>query len=150
MRDIVLLTLHRFGSQLKDVLSKEIQQEVDSTIAQQKKYLECIKAANIYIIPDGELEHYFVASSIDFLDISNKDKLFHAERDHILNIDSQEKLCSEYAKLIPLLQEAIPHVNVDILAHLKYNLIEWIQAVQTAIVRGEVKNLETLKSNAKS
>ena len=131
------------------MVQPDIKDEVETVLAKHNRYLECIKNANIFIIPDGELEHFFKALPIDYLNITQKDKLFGAENDYILNINTKEKLEDMYSDILPLLKSSVPHVKVNILKHVKYTIIDWIQKVQNAIARNEIKDLQTLKSNAR-
>ncbi|MDR2651725.1 MAG: AAA family ATPase [Prevotellaceae bacterium] len=146
IRDSILLAIYRIKDKMKELLSTP--NEIDSIIAKHKKYIQCIQSSNIFIIPDGELEHYFKSKSTDYLNICNKDKLFHSERDFILELD-KNGIESNYSALLSLLKKSIPHVEVDMTKHIRYTLIEWIQNVQNAISRQEVKNIVTLKSNAR-
>ncbi len=148
IKDVILLSLYRFKD-LIEVVQPDIKDEVETVLAKHNRYLECIKNANIFIIPDGELEHFFKALPIDYLNITQKDKLFGAENDYILNINTKEKLEDMYSDILPLLKSSVPHVKVNILKHVKYTIIDWIQKVQNAIARNEIKDLQTLKSNAR-
>ncbi|MDR0973107.1 MAG: AAA family ATPase [Prevotellaceae bacterium] len=146
IKDAILLSIFRHGDNIKLFLTNPL--DVDAIRAKYLKCLKCIEAANIYIIPDGELEHYFKASSIDYLNITNKDKLFHTEREHILGL-SKDDINREYNDILPLLHKSIPYVDVDIVKHLRYVIVEWIQNVQNAISRKEVKDIATLRTNAR-
>ena len=148
IKDIVLLSIYRFKELIKEACP-DIKDDVETFLSKHRLYLDCIKNANIFIIPNGELEHFFKASSVDYMNITQKDKLFNAERDFILNIDSKEELDEKYSNILPLLKESVPHVRVDILKHIKYTIIDWMQKVQNAIARDEVKDLQTLKTNAR-
>jgi len=148
IRDCLLLAIYgiKDKDKMKSLLSNR--NEIDSIQAQHKKCLQCIESSNIFIIPDGELEHYFKSSTVDYLNITDKDKLFHAERDHILRLDKND-IESKYGNLLTLLKKSIPHINVDMITHIRHTLVEWIQSVQSAISRKEVKDVETLKTNAR-
>lgn len=148
IKDIVLLSIYRFKELIKEACP-DIKDDVETFLSKHRLYLDCIKNANIFIIHNGELEHFFKASSVDYMNITQKDKLFNAERDFILNIDSKEELDEKYSNILPLLKESVPHVRVDILKHIKYTIIDWMQKVQNAIARDEVKDLQTLKTNAR-
>lgn len=141
-----MLSIYRIGDEIKKVLPSPI--EVDSIMNKHLKCIKCIEDANIFIIPDGELEHYFKASAIDYLNITNKDKVFHAERDFILGLDKVTTE-SNYSELLRLLEKSIPHIDVDMIKHLRFVLVEWIQSVQSSVSRGEVKDITTLKTNAR-
>lgn len=146
IKDATLLSIYRIGDEIKKVLPSPI--EVDFIKNKHLKCIECIEDANIFVIPDGELEHYFKTSTIDYLNITNKDKLFHAERDFILGLDKATTE-SNYSELLPLLEKSIPHIDVDMIKHLRFVIVEWIQSVQSSISRGEVKDITTLKTNAR-
>jgi len=146
IKDATLLSIYRIGDQIKTILPSPI--EIDSIKSKHLKCIECIEDANIFVIPDGELEHYFKASTVDYLNITNKDKLFHAERDFILGLDKVTTE-SNYSELLPLLEKSIPHIDVDMVRHLRFVLVEWIQSVQSSVSRGEVKDITTLKTNAR-
>lgn len=148
IKDVILLSLYRFKDLIEEV-QPDIKNDVETVLAKHNRYLECIKSANIFIIPNGELEHFFKAIPIDYLNITQKDKLFNSERDCILDIDTKEKLEEMYSDILPLLKASVPHVKVNILKHVKYTIIDWIQKVQNAIARSEIKDLQTLKSNAR-
>lgn len=146
IKDATLLSIYRFGEQIKTILQSPI--EIDSIKSKHIKCIECIKNANIFIIPDGELEHYFKASKIDYLNISDKDKLFHAERNFILELDKANTE-SNYYTLLPLLKTSIPHIDVDMIKHLRFVLVEWIQRVQYSVLRGEINDITALKANGR-
>lgn len=146
IRDCILLSIYRIKDNMKTVLySPTI---VDSIIAKHEHYLQCIEHSRIFIIKDGKLEHYFKSSSIDYLNIANKGDLFHSEIDYILELDENE-IETNYSNLLHLLKKSIPHITVDMSKHIKHNLVDWIQNVQSAISRNEVKDITMLKSNAR-
>ena len=148
IKDVILLSLYRFKNEIEEA-QPDIRYDIETVLAKHKQYLDCIKCANIFIIPDGELEHFFKASIIDYLNIEQKDKLFNAEREAILRIESKEELEEKYQDILPLLKMSVPHVQVDILKHVKYTIIDWIQKVQNAVARNEIKDIATLKTNAR-
>lgn len=116
-----------------------------------EKLLEAFKAANIFIFPKGEIEHYYTQTSLDYINFTDKDKntSFHTERDFILTTVDKAILKSNYPELIAILKESVPQVKVDLSNHLKYQIVEWIQTVQRAISKGDISDTAGLKSNAK-
>lgn len=148
IKDVVLLSLYRFKNEIEEA-QPDIKCDIETILAKHKQYLDCIKYANIFIIPDGELEHFFKVSTIDYLNIEQKDKLFNAEREAILRIESKEEIEEKYQEILPLLKMSVPHVQVDMLKHVKYTIVDWIQKVQNAVVRNEIKDIATLKTNAR-
>ena len=145
IRDVVLLGIHRFPDKFKNTIPNKTEL-IESAIHKHQIYLDIIKTANIYIIPNGELEHFFKASPIDYLNIHDKDKLFIAERDNILNAGNVEEL---YNDILPLLKEAIPSVKVDIIKYVRFTIIDFIQNVQKAVERQEVTNVNELRNNGR-
>jgi hypothetical protein len=148
IHDDVFLSLYHIKEKIETEIPEK-RDDVESILSKHKAYLECIKSGNIFIIPNGELEHFFKATPIDYLNITNKDKLFSDERDSILTIESKEEIEKQYEDILPLLKESVPHVKVDMIKHVKYTIVDWIQKVQSAVSRGEVKDLNTLKTNAR-
>lgn len=146
IKDCVLLSVQRYPDDLKAVIPAKAD-EIDLTVSQLNCFTDAIKASNIFITIKGELEHFFVASSIDYLNISNKkDKLFHEERNHILGLDSNG-IKAEYAELLSTLTASVPFITVNMLEHTRFTVIDFIQRVQTAVERGDVTNIETLRNN---
>lgn len=149
IRDAVYLATYRFKLLLKETVDRALQADVEFIVGRSLALVEAIKMANIFIIPQGELEHFFVNSSVDYLNITSKDKLFHDEKDFILSLGNKEDIASNYSELVGLLKDSVPYIVVDTKKHLKFTLIEWIQKVQNAILRKEVGTLDQLKTNAR-
>ena len=148
IKDVVHLSLYRIKDKIINLIPNK-QADINSFIIKHQKYTDCIKSSNIFIIPNGELEHFFKASSIDYLNITQKDKLFESERDSIMTMDDAEQIMKEYINLLPLLKESIPYINVDMLKHIRFTVMDWVQSVQNAVERGEVTNIDSLKKNAR-
>jgi hypothetical protein len=149
IRDAVYLAVHRFKVLIKGTVDRVLNTDVEFIVGRSLALTEAIKSVKIFIISQGELEHFFVNSSVNYLNITNKDKLFHDEKDFILSLDNKKDVESNYSDLIGLLEESVPHIVVDTKKHLKFTLIEWIQKVQNAILRNEVSTLDQLKTNAR-
>jgi hypothetical protein len=141
------LAILRFKDKVIASVDKNKQDDVDFIEPRFRKICDAFERANFYIIPSGELEHYFKGTDVDYLHISNKENLFHKEMNFLLGLDNNE-IQANYGKLLAILKKSIPHVNVDILEHLQYVIVEWIQHVQNAIKRKEVQDISTLKVNA--
>lgn len=148
IKDVVLLSLYRY----KQVIITEvpaISDDVNSVLAKHKNYLDCLKVAKIFIVPSGELEHFYKANSVDYLNISRKDTAFAKEYESILGTDDAETLKQRYSDILPLLYESVPHIKVDLLEHIRFTMIDWIQNVQSAVVRGEVNSIGSLRSSSR-
>ena len=148
IKDVMHLSLYRIKDKILNLIPKK-QADINSFIIKHQKYTDCIKSGNIFIFPNGELEHFFKASSIDYLNITQKDKLFESERDSIMTMDDAEQIKKKYVDLLPLLTESIPHINVDMLKHIRFTVMDWVQLVQNAVERGEVTDIVSLKKNAR-
>lgn len=148
IKDVTLLALYRFSEKIKDIIPNR-NEDISSVLSKYVHYIEGIKSSNIYIIPNGELEHFFKANNVDYLNINNKDKLFADERNSILEIEKKEDIEGRYSDLLPLLIEAIPYVKVDMIKHTRFTIIDFIQKVQTAVEKGEVTSVDSLRRNGK-
>lgn len=146
--DVIHLSLYRLKEKIVDIIPQK-KDDINSYLIRHQKYTECIKSGGIYIISSGELEHFFKASTIDYLNITQKDKLFEAERDSIMNIDDAERIKADYQNILPLLTESIPHIEVDMIKHIRFTIMDWVQKVQNAVARGEVRDIVSLQNNAR-
>lgn len=123
IKDVALLSLYRFSEKIGDLVPDK-NESISSVLSKHRHYIEGLKTSKIYIIPDGELEHFFKANNVNYLNINNKDKLFADERDFILGIDSKEEIERRYSNILPLLSEAIPYVKVDMIKHTRFTIID--------------------------
>ncbi len=60
-------------------------------------------AAGVYILPLGCIEHYYTQSSVRYMPVAGKDRLFHLERRQLLQA-GPELIAKEYAVLISFLE----------------------------------------------
>ena len=60
---------------------------------------------------------------------------------------SETKIVSRYAELILVLDEATEAMGVNVEVYLSYVIGDWIHNVQSAYVRGEIKDSDSLKRN---
>lgn len=148
IKDVVLLSLYRHKQSIITEVPVVLD-NVNSALAKHQNYLDCLKVAKIFIVPSGELEHFYKADSVDYLNISRKDTAFAKEFDSILGTDDAEVLRQRYSDILPLLDESVPHIKVNLLEHIKFTMIDWIQNVQSAVVRGEVKDIGSLRSSSR-
>ena len=144
----LLLGILRFKDVIENVIDDNKKPALNYIPARLQQLIIAAKQSNVYFIDIGEIEHYYTQSEINYLNIAKKDVVFHKERDFILNSDLQT-IQATYTKLIDLLEEIIPCVNVTLIEHIRYILIEWIQKIQSAVVRGEIESIEHLKNNAR-
>ncbi|WP_339756082.1 ATP-dependent nuclease [Algoriphagus aquimarinus] len=146
-----LIALIKFKDKIEAVISTSQKANINYIIPRFNLLLEAYKASNIYIFPKGEIEHYYTQTNIDYLKFTDKDKnlSFHSERDYILSVNDKAALESNYAELILTLKESVPQIKIDYTKHIKFQIIEWIQSVQTIISKGDISNLDQLKMNGR-
>jgi len=145
----VALTIQKFKDKVIATSSSSQHTTINFVIPRLEILIEAFEAANIFILPKGELEHYYTQTPIDYLNVSNKDVAFHCERDFILSCTDKAILETSYSELLPVLKKSVPLIKVDLSKHLKYKIVEWIQSVQVAVSKGEVTDTTSLKSNAR-
>ncbi|CAM2855835.1 AAA ATPase domain-containing protein [Flavobacterium succinicans] len=147
----LLIGLLKFKEKIIFVVSEQQKAKINFIIPRFYQLLEALKSANIFIFPKGEIENYYTQTSLDYLNFSDKDKnsSFHTEREYILTSNDNIELEENYHELIPILKASVPQIKVNLSKHLKYQVVEWIQTVQRAISKGDITEIEGLKTNAK-
>lgn len=147
----ILIALIKFKDKIYSTVSLDQQPKINYIIPRFNLILEAFNSANIFIFPNGEIEHYYTQTSIDYLNFTDKDKntSFHSERDYILSCNDKVELEANYLNLIPILKASVPQIRVNLSKHLKYQIVEWIQTVQRAISKGDINDINGLKTNAK-
>jgi hypothetical protein len=146
-----LIALIKHKTKILTEVSSIQQANINYILPRFSLLLEAFKAANIFIFPKGEIEHYYTQTAIDYLNFTDRDKniSFHAERDYILATTDKAVLEATYPELITILKESIPQVKIDLGKHLKFQIVEWIQTVQRIISKGDISEITGLKTNAK-
>lgn len=144
-----LLGILKHEDKIKPILSGQILANLNLAIGRINQIISAFKTCNTYILPKGEIEHYYTQSAIDYLSISNKDNYFHVERDHLLQIESETEINAQYSELIDQIKHAVPTVEIEIRKHLKFEIFEWIHRVQTGVAKKEINNADDLIRNTK-
>jgi hypothetical protein len=143
-----LLAINKYEADVRTLLDHPNMANLNLILGRLNQLHNGFKSCNTFIFSKGEIEHYYTQSVVDYLNISNKDTWFHAERDYLLQAPLAE-LEQNYAELIPILKEAVPVVEIEMKKHLKFEIFEWIHRVQTGIAKGEINNADDLTRNAK-
>ena len=115
------------------------------------KILQSFESCGVYILQKGVLENYLPEYKGNPFHISDEGKVktFEKERDVIFRDDVTEtEIVSRYGELIPVLDEATGAREIKLESYLSYVIGDWIHNVQSAYVRGEVKDADSLKKNA--
>lgn len=144
-----LLGIVKSEIKIRPLLSGAILANFNLALGRINQIISAFKTCNTYILPKGEIEHYYTQSKIDYLDISNKDNFFHAERDYLLQIESKSEINIQYSELIDQIKHAVPILEIEIRKHLKFEIYEWIHRVQIGIAKNEVNNTDDLARNNK-
>lgn len=96
-------------NKLDDELSKLLTPATAATIPIIKNLaafiLAAAEAARIYILPKGCIEHYYTRTSIQYMPVSAKDKLFRNELEFIQDAH-RKSVRKNYSELIELLEKA--------------------------------------------
>lgn len=143
-----LLAISKYEADLRTLLDAPNIAILNLIIGRNNQLFNAFKACNTFIFPKGEVEHYYTQSTIDYLNITNKDTWFHTERDYLLQASSEE-IETNYQNLVTILKEAVPIIEIEIKKHIKFEIFEWIHKVQTSIAKKEVNNSDDLTRNAK-
>lgn len=143
-----LLAISKHDAEIRTVLDAANIANLNLIIGRITQLHNAFKSCNTFIFAKGEIEHYYTQSVVDYLNITNKDTLFHAERNYLLQAETTD-IHESYTDLIAILREAVPIIDIEIKRHLKFEIFEWIHRVQTGIARGEISNDVDLTRNAK-
>jgi len=149
-RYLFLLGLKHIGEQIRNLLptSAEKLSYIEGRI---QKIFQSFKSCGVYVLPRGELENYLPEYKGNLFKISDEDKAetFEKERDFLLRSDlAEQEICQRYSEIIKILDEATASKAINLDLHLSYTIGDWINKVQFAYVRGEVKDIDSLKRNA--
>ncbi len=149
-RVAVLLAISKHEADIRASLNAENIANLNLIIGRLSQLFNAFKACNTFIFPKGEIEHYYTQSAVNYLSITNKDTYFHAERDFLLQVETQQEIQDNYPELTEILREAVPVVDIEILKHVKFEIFEWIHRVQTGVAKGEINNVDDLIRDAKT
>lgn len=147
-RVATLLAILKYDAEIRTLLDTLNTANLNLIIGRIHQLFNAFKSCNTFIFPKGEIEHYYTKSTVDYLNITNKDTWFHTERDYILQADATD-INNEYKDLLSILKEAVPVIDIEIKKHIKFEVYEWIHRVQTGIAKGEINNDDDLVRNAK-
>ncbi|WP_047451716.1 ATP-dependent nuclease [Alistipes sp. ZOR0009] len=144
----MLLAISKYAVDIRTLLDAPNIAVLNLIIGRNNQLFNAFKACNTFIFPKGEIEHYYTRSTIDYLNITNKDTWFHTERDYLLQASSTD-IEANYENLVAILKVAVPIIEIEIKKHIKFEIFEWIHKVQTSIAKKEVNNADDLTRNAK-
>jgi hypothetical protein len=112
------------------------------------KIIEAFRKCCVYLLPRGKLENHLPTYAGNPYMVSDSDKLnvFETERDFILDANPRD-LEPRYRELATILDAASRSNPVNLDVYLSYAIGDWIHRVQSAFVRGQVSDAESLKND---
>ena len=104
-KTVILQAVMKIGNELADVLPLPLARTIP--LVKNLAYLifAAAEAARVYILPKGCIEHYYTQNEIEYMPISGKDRLFHAELEY-MNNESEDVIKKKYSQLIVILEKA--------------------------------------------
>lgn len=106
-----------------------------------------MKCAGVHVLKYGELAHYLPTYQGNPYLVSDnaKHSAFEEERQFLLTNElSEQELMARYGALVEILDNATGSRVPDFAAHLNQLIADWIHMVQSAVFRGEVKDVNSL------
>ena len=105
-KTVLLQGIMLYSKELENCISRQGAQTLPLIKNLYSMILAAAEAARVYILPKGCIEHYYVKNDIKFMPVPGKDRLFHAELEHITN-SSVKAVRRDYAELIGILEKAL-------------------------------------------
>ena len=93
------------GDEIEKCLSREVAETIPLIKNLAAFILAAAEAARIYILPKGCIEHYYTRSSIQYMPVSAKDRLFRNELEFIQDAH-RKSVRKNYSELIEILEKA--------------------------------------------
>lgn len=146
-RYIFLIGLKLIRDDLEKLIQKSETIKLIEGIIQ--KSIKAFEQCAVYVLPNGELENYLAYLTGNPYQISEKAKNdgFEKERDYIIGSDNCNDIEERYRELIVILDKASKSKDVNFDEHLNYAIGEWIHKVQSAFIRGELKDKASIETN---
>ncbi|MBQ7753708.1 MAG: AAA family ATPase [Treponema sp.] len=105
-KTVILQGIINFPDELEKYLSSSTAKSLPEIKNLYSLVLAAAEAARVYILPKGCIEHYYVKNEVQFMPVPGKDRLFHAELEHITTASSKV-VRRDYAELIGILEKAL-------------------------------------------
>lgn len=104
-KTVVLMGVVTLRKKLADILPLPLAATIAQIINLTNLILAAMESARVYILPKGCIEHFYTQSTVHYMPVSAKDRLFHTEFEH-LSETSPEQLKKEYPELVSILNRA--------------------------------------------
>jgi hypothetical protein len=145
-----MLALRQIGDDIHVVAANKIE-TVKFVEGRLLKIIEAFKSCGVYLLPKGELENHlpsYTGTPYQIPD-SSKAEVFEREQEFLFSSDlTEEQICSRYDELASILDETCRSYTVNMNAYLSYAIGDWIHRVQSAFVRREVFDQDSLFKSA--
>lgn len=113
---------------------------------------EAFEQCGVYILSNGELENYLPSYEGNPYNVPDeaKQRVFQAECDFVLSTNNtiEQDFNSRYGELITILDKACGALPLETESYLSETVGDWIHRVQRTVNRGDVKDEDSLKTDA--
>ncbi len=104
-KTVLLQGINNVGDEIAECLPQEVAETIPLIKNLAAFILAAAEAARIYILPKGCIEHYYTRTSIQYMPVSAKDRLFRNELEFIQDAH-RKSVHKNYSELIELLEKA--------------------------------------------
>ena len=104
-KTVLLQGINNVGDGIAVCLPREIADTIPLIKNLAAFILAAMEAARIYVLPKGCIEHYYTRTSIQYMPVSAKDRLFRNELEFIQDAH-RKSVRKNYSELIELLEKA--------------------------------------------
>ena len=104
-KTVLLQGINNVGDEIAECLPQEVAETIPLIKNLAAFILAAAEAARIYILPKGCIEHYYTRTSIQYMPVSAKDRLFRNELEFIQDAH-RKSVRKNYSELIELLEKA--------------------------------------------
>ncbi len=104
-KTVLLQGINNVSDEIADCLPREVAASIPLIKNLAAFILAAMEAARIYVLPKGCIEHYYTRTSIQYMPVSAKDRLFRNELEFIQDAH-RKSVRKNYSELIELLEKA--------------------------------------------
>lgn len=149
-RYVFLVGLKYLSGQIKGFISDNAEQ-LNLIGGRLQKIIQGFEYSGVYVLSKGELENYLpeYKGNPYLIPDDSKPDIFEKERDFVLGNSTEEEISARYGELVNILDKATSPKEIDMDSRITYAICDWIYEVQSAYKRGEVRDEDSLKRNAR-
>ena len=104
-KTVLLQGINNVSEEIEDCLPRDVADSIPLIKNLAAFILAAMEAARIYVLPKGCIEHYYTRTSIKYMPVSAKDRLFRNELEFIQDAH-RKTVRKNYSELIELLEKA--------------------------------------------